>query len=127
VWLPTGVAIVALLISVQRRSSHLRRRVSRQLRLGRAGRIVPGIAAGNTLGTGGRISRDAVRVRTRGVRSRADIFKFAALAAIAAPLSATIGVSTLALDDPAVRAQFGGSGSHGGSATRPARCCSRRC
>ena len=113
VWPPTGVAIAALLI--------FGRGVAPAIFVGAllvnytiSGALAAslGIAAGNTLE-----GLAAAYLVTRFAHGPAafdhalDIFKFVALAAIASTaLSATIGVGTLALDDPAVRMQFGRSG-----------------
>jgi integral membrane sensor domain MASE1 len=110
VWPPTGVAIAALLT--------FGRGVAPAVFVGAflvnyttAGTLVGslGIAAGNTLE-----GLAAAYLVTRFAYGREafdhalDTFKFAALAAIASTtLSATIGVSVLALEDPAVRAQLG--------------------
>jgi len=110
VWPPTGVAIAALLT--------FGRGVAPAVFVGAflvnyttAGSLAGslGIAAGNTLE-----GLAAAYLVTRFAHGREafdralDIFKFAALAAIASTtLSATIGVGVLALEDPAVRTQLG--------------------
>jgi signal transduction histidine kinase/ActR/RegA family two-component response regulator len=110
VWPPTGVAIAALLA--------YGRGVAPAIFVGAflvnyttAASLVEslGIAAGNTLE-----GLTAAYLVTRFAHGREtfdhalDIFKFAALAAVASTtISATIGVGVLALDDPAVRAQPG--------------------
>jgi signal transduction histidine kinase/CheY-like chemotaxis protein len=110
VWPPTGVAIAALLT--------FGRGVAPAVFVGAflvnyttAGSLAGslGIAAGNTLE-----GLAAAYLVTRFAHGREafdraiDIFKFAALAAIASTtLSATIGVGVLAFEDPAVRTQLG--------------------
>jgi signal transduction histidine kinase/CheY-like chemotaxis protein len=110
VWPPTGVAIAALLT--------FGRGVAPAVFVGAflvnyttAGTLAGslGIATGNTLE-----GLAAAYLVTRFAHGREafdhalDIFKFAALAAIASTtLSATIGVGVLALEDPAVRTQLG--------------------
>jgi signal transduction histidine kinase/ActR/RegA family two-component response regulator len=110
VWPPTGVAIAALLT--------FGRGVAPAVFVGAflvnyttAGSLAGslGIATGNTLEGLAAAYLVARFAHGREVFDRAlDIFKFAALAAIASTtLSATIGVGVLAFDDPGVRAQLG--------------------